>query len=238
MLKKIFVLLICFQMCFTTAFSAPLITDDFAEESLGHLNFSIPKDYHDEVVQDDIVNKFLKPKFHKVIPVSIQSDVIVDEFASKLDKSNLKVKKVKTKYNFSKPVVEIELKLVHNLATKKGLKEGDKVLFKTVKNIKLPDINIPKGAEIIGRVETVSQNDLMGTPEDVVIDNFTIKDHTDINLYGAIRRRGADRSWWVYPLYQAGNIVFFAAGYPLVLIRGGRVKLSTKDVYTVYYEYQ
>ena len=59
-----------------------------------------------------------------------------------------------------------------------------------------------------------------------------------INFYGRVKKRGANRSWWLYPLYQAGNIAFWAAGYPLVLVRGGHAKLSTKEIYTVYYEMQ
>ncbi len=238
MIKKILTLLICIQMTCSSAFSASLIIDDFAEESLGHLKVEAPKDFHKEIVQDDIVNRFLKSKFHKVIPVSIRNDVVVDEFAAKIDKNKIRPLRIKTKYNFTKQVVAIQLKLAQNLTTNKSIKEGDRVLFKTVKSIKLENFNLPKGAEIIGRVETISPNDLMGTPEDIVIENFMVKDNSNINLYGSVRKRGADRSWWIYPLYQAGNIGFWAAGFPLVLIRGGRVKLSTKDVYTVYYEYQ
>ena len=67
---------------------------------------------------------------------------------------------------------------------------------------------------------------------------FVVKNNEKINFYGRVKKRGANRSWWLYPLYQAGNIAFWAAGYPLVLVRGGHAKLSTKEIYTVYYEMQ
>src|SRR5574344_351869 len=238
MIKNIFLVFICFMIS-TSTLASPMITDDFAESSLEHLSLPKPHDFHKDAIEDEVVDKVLKPTYQKVIPVSIRNDIVVDEFASKIDRKKIHKIRIKNKYNFAKPIIEIELKTVQNISTKKGLKEGDTILFKTIKNIKLgKEMLLPKGSEILGRVETISPNDLLGTPEDVVIENFVVKDNPNINLYGAIRKRGADRSWWLYPIYQAGNIAFWAAGYPLVMVRGGRVRISNKDVFTVYYENQ
>ena len=96
-----------------------------------------------------------------------------------------------------------------------------------------------KGTTVLGRVETLSASDKMGTPETLKIDNFYIDDNgKEINLHGSVSKTGANRSIWVYPLYQAGNITFYVAGFVFVPIHGGRAKLSTKEDFTIFYEMQ
>ena len=77
----------------------------------------------------------------------------------------------------------------------------------------------------------------MGTPESIQISNFYIPNE-GIELHGSISKTGANRSIWVYPLYQAGNITFYVAGFIFVPIHGGRVKLLTSEAFTVFYETQ
>lgn len=77
----------------------------------------------------------------------------------------------------------------------------------------------------------------MGVPETLKIDNFYIENEgQEINLSGSISKTGANRSIWVYPLYQAGNITFYVAGFVFVPIHGGRAKLVTSESFTVFYE--
>ena len=96
-----------------------------------------------------------------------------------------------------------------------------------------------KGTTVLGRVETLSASDKMGVPETLKIDNFYIEDNgKEINLSGSVSKTGANRSIWVYPLYQAGNITFYVAGFVFVPIHGGRAKLSTTDSFTVFFETQ
>ena len=95
-----------------------------------------------------------------------------------------------------------------------------------------------RGTTILGRVETISASDKMGTPECIKISNFYIPGSQEINLYGSISKSGANRSIWVYPLYQAGNILLYAAGFAVVPIHGGRAKLLTSESFTVFYETQ
>ena len=79
----------------------------------------------------------------------------------------------------------------------------------------------------------------MGVPETLKICNFFIEDdNEEINLHGAVSKTGANRSIWVYPLYQAGNILFYAAGFAVVPIHGGRAKVLTSESFTVFYETQ
>ena len=60
----------------------------------------------------------------------------------------------------------------------------------------------------------------MGTPFNIVIDNFNVKDpevnnenDNSIRFHGTISKAGANRAVWVYPLYQAGNLVLYVAGF-------------------------
>ena len=78
----------------------------------------------------------------------------------------------------------------------------------------------------------------MGTPANIVIDNFYVEKNPEICLYGNISKTGANRALWVYPLYQAGNITLYAAGFVFVPIHGGHAKLNTNETYTVFYEQQ
>ena len=89
----------------------------------------------------------------------------------------------------------------------------------------------------------------MGTPFNIVIDNFNVKnpeveneeinkpeENNSIRFHGTISKSGANRAVWVYPLYQAGNLVLYVAGFAFVPIHGGHAKLLTSETYTVYYE--
>ena len=76
----------------------------------------------------------------------------------------------------------------------------------------------------------------MGVPETLKIDNFYLNGDEEILLHGSITKTGANRSIWVYPIYQAGNIAFYAAGFVVVPIHGGHAKLTTKEVFNLIYE--
>lgn len=142
----------------------------------------------------------------------------------------------KTGYDFSKSQIPVQLKIIKKLTTKNDIVEGNSVLFKTLKEICINGITLPKGTQVVGRVETVSESDKMGTPANIIVDNFYVKDHPEICFYGNVSKTGANRSIWVYPLYQAGNIMLYVAGFVFVPIHGGHAKLLTSDTYTVYYE--
>ena len=85
-------------------------------------------------------------------------------------------------------------------------------------------------------METISDSDKMGTPESIKISNFYIPEEEGIDLSGSISKTGANRALWVYPLYQAGNICFYVAGFVFVPIHGGRAKLLTSESFTIFYE--
>lgn len=189
-----------------------------------------------------IDDELVTPKFMaKVGGISIlkrhQKSTIEDNLA----KNHLSLKghrkiKAKNNYDFTKAQVPVQLKIIKNLSTKNRVSEGDSILFKTVNEVYINGNLLPKGTEVIGRIETLSDSDKMGTPANIVVDNFYVKDNPEICLYGNVTKTGANRSIWVYPLYQAGNIMFYVGGFVFVPIHGGHAKMSTNDTYTVFYE--
>ena len=132
----------------------------------------------------------------------------------------------------------MHIRLANQLTTK-GLLEGTVVPFTTTHDFEIMGKKFEKGTTVFGRVETLSASDKMGVPETLKIDNFYIEDEgKEINLHGSVSKIGANRSIWVYPLYQAGNITFYVAGFVFVPIHGGRAKLSTTESFTIFYEMQ
>lgn len=189
-------------------------------------------------IDDELVNTKLKDKLGTVsILRKKQKDKIEDDFVKNaIDLKNVTIIKAKNCYDFTKAQIPVQLKIIKNITTKNGIIEGDSILFKTVKDVMLNGQILPKGTNIIGRVEMVSESDKMGTPANIVIDNFYVKGRPEINFYGSVSKAGANRALWVYPLYQAGNIVLYVAGFVFVPIHGGHAKLSTNETYTVFYE--
>ena len=236
MIKNLLVLLIILNFIGTYTGAAPLIVDEFVEQTLD----VAPIEQYDKSklqVEDELIDKII-PK-QKVLTLEVKKDNVIDDTALKIDKKKVKPVKSKTKYNYAIAPIPIKLRVTENLSTRNNcIKEGDLITFKTINPEKLGKYLLPRDSEVIGRVETISPNDLLGTPADLIIDNFFVKNNEKINFHGCIKKRGANRSWWIYPIYQAGNLVLWAAGYPLILVRGGHAKLRTKDVYTVYYEQQ
>ncbi len=186
----------------------------------------------DELIDDDFISKTSN--------FTIIKKGHPDDFFFEKNIDTTKVRKIlpKTRYDFTKQQIPIQIKLAERLKTK-GLLEGSTVPFLAVHNFEINGKTFKKGTTILGRIEMLSASDKMGVPETLKIDNFYIEHNgQEINLSGSISKTGANRSIWVYPLYQAGNITFYAAGFVLVPIHGGRAKLSTKESFTVFFETQ
>ena len=189
-------------------------------------------------INDELVTPKFKEKFGSVPIMKSRNKIIIEDNLAKATLSSKEFAKihVKNHYDFTKAQIPVQLKIIKNLTTKNNILEGDSILFKTIKDIELNGIQLPKGTKIIGRVETISESDKMGCPANIVVDNFYVKDNPDICFYGNVTKTGANRSIWVYPLYQAGNILLYVAGFVFVPIHGGHAKLLTSDTYTVFYE--
>lgn len=200
-------------------------------------------------IEDELVTNVFKRKNTKNFFKKAKSP-IEDTFArSSLDIKKISILKKKETYDFTKEQVPIELKVIRNISTKRELKEGKTITFKTVNDVVINGKVLPRGTKVTGKVELVSASDKMGTPFNIVIDNFNVKnpeveneeinkpeENNSIRFHGTISKSGANRAVWVYPLYQAGNLVLYVAGFAFVPIHGGHAKLLTSETYTVYYE--
>lgn len=187
---------------------------------------------NDELIDEDFISHASN------FPI-IKKEHLDDLFFEKIiDTSKVRRILPKIKYDFTKQQIPIHIKLAQQLKTK-GLLEGSVIPFITTHDFEIMGKKFKKGTTVIGRVETLSASDKMGVPETLIIDNFYIEDNEqEINLSGSVSKTGANRSIWVYPLYQAGNITFYVAGFVFVPIHGGRAKLSTTDTFTVFFETQ
>ena len=143
----------------------------------------------------------------------------------------------KTRYDFTKKQIPIQIKIAQHLKSTRNILEGSTIPFIAQHNFEINGKKFNSGITILGRVENISASDKMGTPECIRISNFFIPGEK-IELYGSVSKTGANRSIWVYPLYQAGNITFYVAGFIFVPIHGGRVKMPTTEAFTVFYETQ
>lgn len=194
-------------------------------------------EYHYVPIEDELIDgEFISNASNFAV---IKKEHPDDFFFEKIiDPSKVRQIKPKTEYDFTKQQIPVHIQLAQQLKTK-GLLEGSVVPFVTTHDFEINGKKFDKGTTVLGRVETLSASDKMGTPETLKIDNFYIEDAgKEINLHGSVSKTGANRSIWVYPLYQAGNITFYVAGFVFVPIHGGRAKLSTSESFTVYYEMQ
>ena len=195
-------------------------------------------------IEDELITNVFKKKNTKNFFLKRAKSPIEDTFArNSIDIKKIGILKRKENYDFTKDQVPIELKVIRNISTKRELKEGKTITFKTVNDVVINGKVLPRGTKVTGKVELVSASDKMGTPFNIVIDNFNVKDpevnnenDNSIRFHGTISKAGANRAVWVYPLYQAGNLVLYVAGFAFVPIHGGHAKLLTSETYTVYYE--
>ena len=203
---------------------------------------------YDELINDTFTSNISDKDVLKVIITKNSPRIIKavpDELMSKdyIDKSKtIRIIEAKKDYDFSQQEIPIKIKIAKDLNFKNYAAEGDVIPFIAMHDFKIQDTTYKEGTIILGRIETISASDKMGVPETVKIDNFYIdvdndnKFDNDINLQGHITKTGANRSIWIYPLYQAGNIAFYAAGFIFVPVHGGHAKISQEEEFTLFYE--
>ena len=147
MIKKILTIFICLQIASLTGYATPLIVDEFAEETLEPAPLE-QYDHSKQKVKDEFVEHYVT-KDKKVIPLGVRKDNVIDEVALKLDKKKIKPAKVKTKYNYAIAPIPVQLRVTKNLTTRHDeVKEGDLILFKTIKTITLGKYQLPKDSEV------------------------------------------------------------------------------------------
>lgn len=260
LMKKIIALILCIQILNIPAFAGEIINDVFVEKTLYNKNLSVPT-YKQQEIEDSFVNSTLKNKDQKIEPNFVpvtdgfveknlsadkykmptdQPSPIQDEFAVKTLKECPQV--MANKYiNYDFDCIKrtpVKIAITNNITTKNSLAEGQELTFKVLSDVKIDKNNtIKKDSVVKARLETVSLNQAFGVPADINIENFVIKraNQPDIVLDGSIHKIGANRSLWVYPVGYMGIVLFLGAGVLVFPIRGGHAKLTTNDVFEVYY---
>lgn len=215
----------------------PAMYNDMSGNSVFKLGIFEHSQYEYIPVADELIdgNFISKSSNYPIIKKENPDDLF---FEKNIDTSKARKILPKNKYDFTKKQIPVQIQLAEQLKTKELL-EGTIVRFVATHDFEINGKKFEKGTNVIGRVETLSASDKMGTPESLKIDNFFIDNNgKEINLSGSVSKTGANRSIWVYPLYQAGNITFYVAGFVFVPIHGGRAKLSTSETFTVYFETQ
>ena len=201
-MKKFLSLLICFSLASMPAFA---ITDEFVEQTL---------------------DKNLKIKPPKEI-------IITDTFAEKSLSKNLNnVERRKVVVNDKSAMTPVSVRIKRPYSSQDNLQEGDTIEFMLTKPVTINGKTYPAGEIVNARLETVSMNEVMGVPSDVIVGNFNLD---GIPLGGEINKTGANRSFWVYPSIYIFSI-FFGAGLLFIPIRGGHAKIRTNETFTLYAE--
>ena len=246
-MKKLFLILALIILCTPVlAQNTEPIKDELlnpamysdGSSSLFKLGIYEKGEYHYIPIEDELIDSdFISNASNFVLP---KKEYFDDLFLEKqIDLSKVRRIKPKTKYDFTKQQIPVHIQLANQLKSTKELLEGSTIPFLATHDFEIMGKKYKKGTKVFGRIETISASDKMGVPESLKIDNFYIDDNgKEINLYGTISKNGANRSIWVYPLYQAGNITLYVAGFVFVPIHGGRVKFSSEESFTIYYEMQ
>lgn len=229
-MKKIISLFVAMQFIILPAFS---LEDTFVNQTLASYKDVTYESKLNNIDDFLITETFIAKNKNKII--NSNKNLIVDNLAVKISASeNLKYVVPNLSYDYSKEdkTIDLNIKSKKYVTTKGDLAEGDLLYFYTVEDIKLKNGNIlPKGTEVVGVIETVSQNKAFGVPADLIVDRFKIK-NKNIKLLGTINKTGANRSLWVYPLVYTTSC-FFGVGLLFIPIRGGHAKLKLNDVYTI-----
>lgn len=156
-------------------------------------------------------------------------EVIVDEFVERTLKGNA------AQYAERAPVYISPEEL---LSTKsKKFHEGKIINFFVAEDYYIGDkLEFAKGTPVIGRVELISKNDIMGVPADLIIGNFLIKNgNKTVKLEGSISQIGANRAVWVGPTGYVLGVITLGVGCSVWLIRGGHAKIKPGELYAVVY---
>lgn len=244
-MKKFISVLLCFNLLSLPAISQVTINDNFADTTLDK-TLTVKKRVSQPIIDtfvEQTLDKNLKIKTHEYIPIEEpkieachkkKEKIIlqIDEVLPQTDRT-IQTKKVKSLALMeSDKMTPVYVKIKHPFTTKSKTDEGEYVEFELIKDVQIKDKLYPKGYTVKARVETISRNESMGVPSDLIVGSFKID---EIPLYGEINKTGANRSLWVSPLVY-GTCWFFGVGLLFIPVRGGHAKLNPKETFTLYAE--
>lgn len=223
-MKRIIALILCFN--FLAEISFALIEDDFVNQTLDKNLFIKNKEYR-------LIEEYI-PRTNKKIEVKniiLQNEDIPTHF--KKEKVKAVQKSLLSDFEDNKIPIKVKIKTPYSTKFSKNgkLDEGDYLEFETVEDVEFKNKNYPKGTTLEARIETISQNQIYGVPSDIVIGNFELDNQL---LEGEIKKQGANRALWVYPL-SFGTSWFFGLGIALMFVRGGHAKIKPNEIYTLYF---
>lgn len=118
--------------------------------------------------------------------------------------------------------IPVKIKPITKITTANtNLQEGDNVNFEVVDDVLVNShIYFKKGAEVVGEITSIEDNDYLYTPAKLYIEDFKARntDGNMIKMNGAIFKAGNDHSWLTQfiPL-------------PFVYLRGGEVQIKPKE---------
>ena len=197
------------------------ITDDFVEETLNkNLQTTVKK--HAEITDEFAQN-------NKNKNVKNNNTVYIEETLPEKTAGAIK-KKVVTVDKSNMTPVKVKIKNYYSTKSRKQIQEGDYIEFATVDDVTVNKKSYPAGTKVMARVETISMNQNMGVPADLVVGNFNIEDNL---LSGEISKTGANRSLWVYPA-MCLTVWFYGAGLLFTFVRGGHAKIKKSETFTLY----
>ena len=239
-MKKFLTLFLCFNFLCAPAYCT--ITDDFAEKTLDKkLEIKRKKE---TAITDDFAEKSL----NKELRIRKKKELFLSDIFAEKNPNKNTILKIEVNYDEKIPSVKnnktnkkiviidesnmkaVKVSIKKYFTTKGKVDEGDYIEFETLNDITLNNKKYPAGSTVTARVETLSMNNSMGVPADLVIGNFSID---GIFLAGEISKTGANRTFWVYPCVY-GLWWFFGLGLLFIPVRGGHAKILKSQIYTLY----
>ena len=160
------------------------------------------------------------------------SQIVEDEFVKDL----IPEEKIENKYNFENTQKTfINIRFLEPIKSEKELFEGQIIDLIVDNNVFIKkELLVKRNTKIKAKVNTIITSGMNGIPASIILSDFEIPNIKKENLSPTLEIFGQDRSLLVFPLKWAltplpptGSLTNF--------IKGGKVKIKTNKVYTIYY---
>ncbi len=160
------------------------------------------------------------------------TEIVEDEFVKDL------IPEEKTEKNYNYENVQrtfINIKIKEQVNSEKELYEGQIVDFIVDNNVFIKkQLLIKRNTVVKAKVNTIITSGMNGIPASIIFSDFEIPNINKANLSPTLEIFGQDRSLFVFPLKwvltplpPSGSLTNF--------IKGGKVKIKTNKLYTIYY---
>lgn len=172
-----------------------------------------------------------------VLPANKSYAVVEDELVkATLSDKNIEKPYTNLDYNYEDTeTVDVKLSVLEDIKNEKYLHEGQIIKMRVVRDVKYKNkVVINHGTIATARVEMIIANGMNGIPASVVLGDFDIEGVPWSKLTSTYEKFGLDLSLMVYPLKWALTILP-PTGTLTNFIKGGHVKLKSKNVITIKY---